>query len=94
MREALDYGLASAETAFVAVRSEAGKVVEGRVAVANALPAGWSDELPDAGGLRRAGPAPRLAFSRIMSAASPADLDLDDEDPEDDLATRRSRGPR
>jgi Ca-activated chloride channel family protein len=44
VREALSYGLASSETAFVAVRSEAGRVVEGRVAVANALPAGWSDE--------------------------------------------------
>lgn len=42
VREALDYGLASAETAFVATRSEAGKVVEESVAVANALPAGWS----------------------------------------------------
>lgn len=40
--EALAYGLASAETAFVAVRSEAGKVVEETVAVANALPAEWS----------------------------------------------------
>lgn len=43
VREALDYGLASSETAFVATRTEAGKVVEGSVAVANALPAGWSD---------------------------------------------------
>jgi Ca-activated chloride channel family protein len=42
MREALGCGLASSETAFVAVRSEAGRVVEGRVAVANALPEGWS----------------------------------------------------
>ena len=44
MREALGYGLASSETAFVAVRTEAGRVVEGRVAVANALPAGWSED--------------------------------------------------
>jgi Ca-activated chloride channel family protein len=43
VREALDYGLASSETAFVATRTEAGKVVEESVAVANALPAGWSD---------------------------------------------------
>ncbi|MGH9935544.1 MAG: VIT domain-containing protein [Blastocatellia bacterium] len=42
-REALDYGLACSETAFVAVRKEAGRVVEGSVAVANALPGGWSD---------------------------------------------------
>jgi Ca-activated chloride channel family protein len=42
--EALDYGLASAETAFVAVRTEPGKPVEETVAVANALPAGWYAE--------------------------------------------------
>jgi Ca-activated chloride channel family protein len=42
-REALDYGLACAETAFVAVRKEAGRVIEGSVAVANALPDAWSD---------------------------------------------------
>jgi len=40
--EALRYGLASAETAFVAVRQEAGQRVAGTVAVASALPAGWS----------------------------------------------------
>jgi Ca-activated chloride channel family protein len=43
VREALEYGLASAETAFVAVRTEAGKPVEGTVPVANALPLGWAD---------------------------------------------------
>ena len=42
MREALDYGLACSETAFVMVRQEAGKPIEGTVAVANALPSGWS----------------------------------------------------
>ena len=42
-REALDYGLASAETAFVAVRTKAGEKVEGTVAIPNALPYGWSD---------------------------------------------------
>jgi Ca-activated chloride channel family protein len=41
-REALEYGLASAETAFVAVRSEAGQPVVETVIVANALPSGWS----------------------------------------------------
>lgn len=43
VREALDYGLACSETAFVATRKEAGQVIEGSVAVANALPTGWSD---------------------------------------------------
>jgi Ca-activated chloride channel family protein len=43
VREALHYGLACSETAFVAVRSEAGKPVKGTVLVANALPTGWSE---------------------------------------------------
>lgn len=43
-REALRYGLASSETAFVAVRQEAGKIVEDTAIVANALPSGWSDD--------------------------------------------------
>ena len=43
VREALTYGLASAETAFIAVRREAGQMVEQTVVVANALPAGWSE---------------------------------------------------
>jgi Ca-activated chloride channel family protein len=44
VREALGFGLACSETAFLAVRAEAGRVVEGTVAVASALPAGWSGE--------------------------------------------------
>jgi Ca-activated chloride channel family protein len=43
VREALDYGLASSETAFVATRTEEGKPVEQTVLVANALPSGWSE---------------------------------------------------
>jgi Ca-activated chloride channel family protein len=43
VREALAAGLPSSETAFVAVRSEAGQVVGQTVVVANALPAGWSE---------------------------------------------------
>jgi Ca-activated chloride channel family protein len=50
VREALEYGLASAETAFVAVRKEAGEPIEGTVPVANALPAGWSADFLTAGG--------------------------------------------
>jgi Ca-activated chloride channel family protein len=42
VREALAFGLASAATAFVAVRTEPGKPVEQTVVVANALPAEWS----------------------------------------------------
>ena len=43
--ESLDYGLASAETAFVAVRTEPGKPVERTEIVGNALPSGWSDAM-------------------------------------------------
>jgi Ca-activated chloride channel family protein len=43
VREALEYGLVCAETAFVAVRTEAGQPIEGTVPVASALPVGWSD---------------------------------------------------
>ena len=42
VRESLRYGVASMETAFVAVRSEAGRPVDAAVPVANALPYGWS----------------------------------------------------
>jgi Ca-activated chloride channel family protein len=82
VREALDYGLASSETAFVAVRKEAGKPVEGTVVVANALPAGWSDRFLSGGygGIALACAMPMMraggkgAFTgRIMAArAAPA----------------------
>jgi Ca-activated chloride channel family protein len=42
VQESLASGLISSATAFIAVRSENGKPVERTVAVANALPAGWS----------------------------------------------------
>lgn len=41
--ESLRYGIACPETAFVAVRTESGKPLEGTVAVASALPFGWSE---------------------------------------------------
>jgi Ca-activated chloride channel family protein len=44
VQESLAYGIACAETAFIAVRTEAGKVVEESVAIANALPQGWSED--------------------------------------------------
>ncbi|HZS03025.1 MAG TPA: VIT domain-containing protein [Chloroflexota bacterium] len=64
--EALRYGLACAETAFVAVRTEAGQRVAGRVAVANALPAGWSDDL-----LAAPAAAPAPALHRLAMATQP-----------------------
>ena len=42
-RESLRSGIASTETAFVAVRTEAGKSVERTIIVANATPEGWED---------------------------------------------------
>jgi Ca-activated chloride channel family protein len=77
VREALQYGLASAETAFVAVRSEAGKPVEGTVPVANALPLGWSDDFQLLGkGLMSAPAASGAAFrlARDTSTNIPAFL--------------------
>ena len=43
IQESLDYGLICSETAFVAVRQEAGQRVETRLIVPNAKPAEWSD---------------------------------------------------
>jgi Ca-activated chloride channel family protein len=66
-REALDYGLASSATAFVAQRTERGQVVEAGIAIPNALPAGWSEDF-DAGNTH-------LFFMRAAgysSAAAPA----------------------
>jgi Ca-activated chloride channel family protein len=71
-REALDYGLASSETAFVAVRTEAGKPVEGTVAVANALPAGWSEEFLASPMLASSAPASGALYFMAASPAPPA----------------------
>jgi Ca-activated chloride channel family protein len=49
VREALRYGLASSETAFIAVRKEAGNLVQETHVVANALPSGWSGDFLSAG---------------------------------------------
>jgi Ca-activated chloride channel family protein len=45
-RESLRSGIASTETAFVAVRTEAGKSVERTIVVANATPEGWEGAQP------------------------------------------------
>ncbi len=72
VQEALTYGLASAETAFIATRSEAGKPVTATVNVANALPAGWSAEFLGAvpSGTRNLGSSSLTAMP--MSAPAPA----------------------
>ncbi len=78
VRESLDYGLASAETAFIAVRSERGERVEGSVFVGNALPAGWSEDfLPRGPRGSAAAPADALASSmsllpRSLTSSRPA----------------------
>ena len=51
VRESLEHGLACSETAFLAERTEAGRAVEGLIEVANALPAGWSNDIHNVGGL-------------------------------------------
>jgi Ca-activated chloride channel family protein len=76
-REALDYGLVSSETAFVAIRKEQGQPVQGTVVVANALPTGWSEEfvspMPFTGATRRgAAGVSRAALS--FSTAAPRGL--------------------
>jgi Ca-activated chloride channel family protein len=43
VQESLKYQVLSAETAFVAVRSEPGRTVEEQVFIPNALPFGWSE---------------------------------------------------
>lgn len=64
VKEALAYQLVSSETAFVAVRKEAGERVAGTVAVASALPAGWSGEFVRAG-------APKMAMRAMAPQSLP-----------------------
>jgi Ca-activated chloride channel family protein len=79
VRESLSYGLACSETAFVAVRTEAGRPVEGTVAVANALPAGWSEQfLAQKGAFTGVAMACCMAPSAsLLQARFCADLDVD-----------------
>lgn len=71
-REALRFGLASSETAFVAVRTEAGRLVEGAVVVANALPARWSERFVGGPLACMATPAPQMLLDALK--AMPAKL--------------------
>jgi Ca-activated chloride channel family protein len=77
VREAIDYGLACSETAFVAVRTEAGKPVEGTIFVANALPAGWSEDFIGMSVLgARAATAPSVLGDSAVRIARFASLNL------------------
>lgn len=64
MRGALDFGPACSETGFVAVRTEAGRPVEGTVFVANALPSGWSEHF-----LTFPMAAPQRALQSLLASA-------------------------
>ncbi len=64
VEESLLYGVPSSATAFVAVRTEKGEAVAGTVAVANALPAGWSEDFLSSGH----GGAPRARSMRAAKA--------------------------
>jgi Ca-activated chloride channel family protein len=71
VREALEFGLASAETAFVATRKEPGKPVEQTMVVANALPAGWSEGFV-AGPMVAAPVAMRMAAAPVSASIPPS----------------------
>jgi len=61
--ESLCYGLASSETGFIAIRKEAGQKIAGSVAVANALPAGWSEQFLATTGAALPPPAPAFGVA-------------------------------
>ena len=65
VRESLEYGIACAETAFIAVRQEAGEPIEGATIVANALPAGWDPGFRSA----RGGPVRGRMTAKSMPGA-------------------------
>jgi len=98
VREALDFGLACSETGFVAVRTEAGRPVEGTVFVANSLPSGWSEHflsftaaVPQ--GTVRSPSAPAPALFALDSAVA-ADLHLLGTAVTGSVPARRSRPRR
>jgi Ca-activated chloride channel family protein len=79
VEESLASGLISSATAFIAVRKESGKPVEETVVVANALPAGWSEEFLGLGGPHR--------MARVLMASMPAQMSPDLLIGSDDAAT-------
>ena len=64
VRESLASGLPCSETAFVAVRTEAGQRVGETLVVANAMPSGWPDAI--------AGALPDASMPLFAMAAAPA----------------------
>jgi hypothetical protein len=78
VREAMDFGLASGETAFVGVRTEKGERVEGTVVIANALPADWSDDFLGGALIATAGSVPSAMPRGLGKMASGLLEDSDD----------------
>jgi Ca-activated chloride channel family protein len=75
VRESLDFGLQCAETAFIAVRSEAGERIEEVAVVANALPSGWDDHFLSGGAmLRSMSVGPDVSKMASLAAPGPSDL--------------------
>jgi Ca-activated chloride channel family protein len=74
VEEALRYGIACSETAFVATRTEAGEKVAGTVVVGNALPHGWSDDFLMPRMMAAPGGAMRMRMAQPFAPASPAPL--------------------
>lgn len=85
-QEALDYGLACSETAFVAVRKEAGRVIEGGVIIANALPYGWSGRFTGFGRRDRDAMAFRapVLMERVAAPDFAPDFSLRSDDDDND----------
>jgi Ca-activated chloride channel family protein len=65
VQESLKYQVLSAETAFVAVRSEPGRTVEEQVIIPNALPFGWSESFVTTS------PYPRMEKRSVRRSANP-----------------------
>ncbi len=91
VRESLAASVPSSETAFVAVRTEAGKPVTETRIVANALPAGWSDGFASRGiklastGLLCAGlSAPPFAAAEACESVDSMLVEFDDLDDDED----------
>ena len=58
VEESMNYGIASSETAFIAIYNKAGKPVEATVLVPNALPDGWSAQFEQTVSCAKSMPAP------------------------------------
>ncbi len=71
VEESMNYGIASSETAFIAVYNKAGKPVEATVLVPNALPDGWSDQFETQISCCQTAPAPSMGKPAGGIAASP-----------------------